>query len=103
MSSRLKFTTELIGIVQRAVVNEGNFPRAIKVGVGIFVRLSSVSCPTSVRDANVMTFGSDRALFDKLKSIRVFSDRRILSNSLYTWSIGYDVNNFQRRQKTKLI
>ncbi len=87
MSSRLKFTTELIGIVQCAVVNKGNFSRAVKVGVGVFVRLPSVRCPTSVRNANVMTFGSDRALFDKLKSIRIFSNRRILSNSLNMFDI----------------
>lgn len=53
------------------------------MGVCVFVRLPSVGCPTSVRNANVVPFGSDGAFSDELKSICIFSNRCILGNSLY--------------------
>ena len=83
MPPRLKLATELVSIVKCAVVDKSNFPGTVKMGVGIFVRLPSMRCPTSVRDANVVPFGSDGAFSDELKSICIFSNRCILGNSLY--------------------
>jgi len=55
VSPRLKLATKFVGVIERAVVNEGNFTRAIDVGVRILIGLSSVGGPTGVCDADVMT------------------------------------------------
>jgi hypothetical protein len=83
MSPTLKLATELVGIVERAVVHECDFARAVEVGMGIFVGFASVGGPTGVCEADVMAFGCDGAFFDEVKSVGVFSDRCVLGNSLY--------------------
>jgi len=69
----LKLATEFIGIVERAVVDEGDFPRGVNVGVGVFVRLSSVGGPAGVGYADVVAFGGDGSFFNEFDSVCFFS------------------------------
>mmetsp|Transcript_40571 Transcript_40571/g.85152 ORF Transcript_40571/g.85152 Transcript_40571/m.85152 type:complete len:308 (-) Transcript_40571:655-1578(-) len=81
VSPRLKLATEFVGIVERAIVDECNFARTVEVRVSIFVRFSSVSGPTGVCDADMVTFGCNRAFSDKFETIRIFSNGSILCYS----------------------
>ena len=83
MSPRLKITSEIVGIVDRAVVDQGYFPRGIKVGVCVFIRFTTVCCPACMSDADAMTFRSHGALSDELNAICIFSNRCILSDRLW--------------------
>mmetsp|Transcript_2991 Transcript_2991/g.5479 ORF Transcript_2991/g.5479 Transcript_2991/m.5479 type:complete len:357 (+) Transcript_2991:1028-2098(+) len=80
VSPRLKLAAEFVGIVECAVVDEGKFARAVEVGVGVFVRFSSVCGPTGVCDADVVTFGCNGAFFHKFETISLFSDGSIFSD-----------------------
>ena len=82
MSPALKLAAEFIGIVERSIVDKCNFPRAIEMGVSIFVRFASVGGPTCVCNANVMPFGSNRALSDKFETVCILSHRCILCDRL---------------------
>lgn len=74
MSPRLKLATKFVGVIERAVVNEGNFTRAIDVGVRILIGLPSVGGPTGVCDADVMPLGGDGTFSDKFEAVCVFSN-----------------------------
>ena len=52
VSLGLKCSSEFVGIVQSAVVDESNLSGGVNVGMGIFIRLSTMSGPTSMSNAH---------------------------------------------------
>lgn len=82
MSTTLKFTSEFVGIVKGAVVNEGNFAGTVEVRVGVLVSLASMGGPTGVCDTDVMALGGDGTFFDEFETIGVFSYRGVLCDGL---------------------
>mmetsp|Transcript_43943 Transcript_43943/g.78878 ORF Transcript_43943/g.78878 Transcript_43943/m.78878 type:complete len:358 (-) Transcript_43943:420-1493(-) len=73
MTSRLKLFTEFIGIVERTVMNEGDFSRGVGVRVGIGIGLASVGSPASMSDANVVAIVDTGALVNEVETIGLFA------------------------------
>ena len=55
MSKGLQRSSQIIGIVERPIVDQGNFSAGINVWVSIFIRLTTMGGPSSMRDPNGMT------------------------------------------------
>lgn len=77
MSSRLKLSTQLIGIIECAIVNKGNFTRRVGVGMGIGIGLTTVGGPTGVCDADVVSVGGGGFLCDEVETVSFFAFRGV--------------------------
>ena len=76
---RVRLAREL---VPSRLVNECELAGAVDVWVSVLVCLATVGGPTSVRDADVMILGREGAFSDEFETVGVFSDGRVLCDSL---------------------
>lgn len=81
VAESLQLLAQFVGIVQRSVVNEGNPPRRVGVGVGILISLATVGGPTSVGDANVVTGRRVRVVLEEVDAIRLVAVAGVLGHN----------------------
>jgi hypothetical protein len=73
VSQILKFASQLVCIIQSAIVHESNLSGTICMRMGIFIRLSPMGRPTSMCNPNWMSCWSCTVLSDKFNGIRLVS------------------------------
>ena len=91
MSPPLQLPPQLIGIIQRSIVNQGNLSRRIGVGMRVLVGLAAVGGPASVCDADIVVDGGGGAFEDAVEAVGVFTFGGVFGNDLQQCCDGCEV------------